>query len=114
MFLEYLTQKVYVDRSVKDYITKIVDATRYPEKYISPDYAKYITMGGSTRASIAFMECGKANALMHGRTYVTPDDIKELAYRILRHRITLSFAATANNIKVETIIDEIMKAVPTP
>lgn len=114
VFLEYLTSKVYIDNSVKEYITKIVDATRYPDKYINHDYAKYITMGGSTRASIAFMECGKANALMHGRTYVTPDDIKELAHRILRHRITLSFAATANNIKVETIIDEIMKAIPTP
>ena len=114
MFLEYLTKKVYLDNSVKQYITNIVDATRYPEKYINREYAKYITMGASTRASIAFMECGKANALMHGRTYVTPDDIKELAYRILRHRITLSFAATANNIKVENIIDEIMRAVPTP
>ena len=114
MFLEYLTKKVYIDNSVKNYIANIVDATRYPDKYISADYAKYVTMGASTRASISFMECGKANALMHGRTYVTPDDIKELARRILRHRLTLSFAATANNVKVEDVIDEIMRAVPTP
>ena len=60
------------------------------------------------------MECGKAMALIHGRSYVTPDDIKALAVRILRHRITLSFAAEANGIKVETIINEIMKKVPAP
>ena len=71
-------------------------------------------MGASTRASIAFMECGKACALMSGRDYVTPDDIKKIATRILRHRIALSFAATANDVKVETIIEEIMKKVPAP
>ena len=71
-------------------------------------------MGASTRASIAFMECGKANALMHGRGYVTPDDIKEIAIRVLRHRIALSFAASANNVRVEDIINEIMMKVPAP
>ena len=114
VFLQYLTAKVYVDKNIKKYITLIVSATRNPSRFIDNEYAKYITMGASTRASIAFMECGKANALMNGRSYVTPDDIKEIAIRILRHRITLSFAATANNIKVETIINEIMRKIPTP
>jgi len=114
LFLQYLTTRVYVDKNIKKYITLIVSATRYPERFIDAEYAKYITMGASTRASIAFMECSKANALMHGRNYVTPDDIKEIAIRILRHRITLSFAAEANNIKVEDIINEIMRKIPTP
>lgn len=114
LFLQYLTSKVYVDTNIKKYITLIVSATRYPDKFISKDYAKYITMGASTRASISFMECSKANALMNGRNYVTPDDIKEIAIRILRHRITLSFAAEANGIKVEDIINEIMRKIPTP
>ena len=114
LFLQYLTTKVYVDSNIKKYITLIVSATRYPERFIGPELAKFITMGASTRASISFMECGKANALINGRNYVTPDDIKEIAIRILRHRIALSFAATANNIKVEMIINEIMRKVPTP
>ncbi len=114
IYLQYLTQKVYIDKNMKRYITEIVNVTRHPDKYLSEEYYKYITMGASTRASISFMECGKANALLHGRSFVTPDDIKEIAHRILRHRISLSFAAEANGIKVETIIDEIMKVVPTP
>ena len=114
IFLQYLTKKVYIDNNVKRYITEIVNVTRYPQNYLPEEFYKYITMGASTRASISFMECGKANALLNGRTFVTPDDVKEIAYRILRHRIALSFAAEANGIKVETIIDEILKVVPTP
>ena len=114
IYLQYLTQKVYIDKNMKRYITEIVNVTRHPENYLEERFYKYITMGASTRASISFMECGKANALLNGRTFVTPDDIKEIAYRILRHRIALSFAAEANGIKVETIIDEIMRVVPTP
>lgn len=114
LFLQYLTEKVYVDNNIKKYISLIVYATRHPEKFIDEEYAKYITMGASTRASIAFMECGKACALMNGRSYVTPDDIKKIAIRVLRHRIALSFAATANDIKVEDIIMEIMNKVPAP
>ncbi len=114
VFLQYLTKKVYIDQNVKRYITEIVNVTRHPENYLKEEFYKYITMGASTRASISFMECGKANALLNGRPFVTPDDVKEIAYRILRHRIALSFAAEANGVKVETIIDEILKVVPTP
>ena len=71
-------------------------------------------MGASTRAAIAFMEAAKAVALMNGRPYVIPDDIKQMRYSILRHRITLNFAAIADNIKVETIIDAIFNQVKTP
>ncbi len=114
IFLQYLTAKVHVDNSIKKYITLIVEATRYPEQFISEEFAQYITMGASTRASIAFMECAKAVAIIHGRSYVTPDDIKEVSIRVLRHRITLSFAAAANGVRVEDIIIEIMTRVPAP
>ncbi len=60
------------------------------------------------------MECSKALALMTGRDYVTPDDIKAVAYRVLRHRIALSFTAVAADIKQEQIIDAILEKVPTP
>ena len=71
-------------------------------------------MGSSTRGAIAFMECSKAVALMNGRTYVTPDDIKELRHSILRHRISLNFAAVADNISINKIIDAIFDSVKTP
>ena len=76
--------------------------------------AEYVITGASTRAGIAFMECSKAVALLNGRDYVTPDDVKSLKYSVLRHRISLSFAAMADNVKVEAIIDAIFEAIRTP
>ena len=89
-------------------------STRNASKVIDPNLAKYVTNGASTRASIAFMEAGKALALINGRTYVTPDDIKALSYSILRHRISLNFEALADEVKVETIIDAIISSIKVP
>lgn len=113
-FLQQLTEKVYIDESIKKYIAQIILATRFPSNYISPNLAEYVNLGSSPRGTIAFMQCSKALALINGRTHVIPEDIKELSYSILRHRISLNFAAMADGITVEQIIDEIMKAVPTP
>lgn len=113
-YLQELSKKVYIDEAVKKYIISIVYATRNPSKIISPELAKYITNGASTRASISFMEAGKALALINRRTYVTPDDIKSLSYGILRHRIALNFEAIADEVKVETIIDAIINSIKTP
>ncbi len=113
-YLQKLTKKVYIDNSIKQYIANIIFTTRYPQHYIGEKLASYIDLGSSTRGSIAFMECSKALALMKGRSYVTPDDIKELRYEILRHRISLNFSALADNITVEQIIDAIFGAIPTP
>lgn len=113
-FLQELTKKVYIDDSIKKYVVEIIDATRKPEDYISKDLAKYVTMGASTRGSIAFMDAAKAVALIRGRSYVIPDDIKSLRYNILRHRIALNYAAVADEVDVETIIDAIIGAIKTP
>lgn len=113
-YLQGIAKKVYIDESVKKYIAQIILATRKPENYIDKNLADYINLGASTRGAIAFMECSKVVALMNGRTHVTPDDIKELRYSILRHRISLNFSAIADNITVEQIIDSIFGAVPTP
>ena len=114
LFLQKTAKLIYVDQNIKRYITELVNATRYPQNYIAPELCKYVTMGASTRASISFLECAKAVALMNGRSYVTPDDVKVVAFRVLRHRITLSFAALAENVSSEVIIDAILKVVPTP
>ena len=113
-FLQELSKKVYIDEAVKKYLISIVYATRNVSKVIEPELAKYVTNGASTRASIAFMEASKALALVNGRTYVTPDDIKALSYSILRHRITLNFEAIADEVQVETIIDAIIASIKAP
>ncbi len=113
-FLQQLTDKVYIDESIKKYISQIILATRFPQNYIDKNLAEYINLGASTRGSLAFMQCAKALALINGRTHVIPEDIKDLRYGVLRHRISLNFSAVADNVSVEQIIDSIFGAVPTP
>ncbi|MBR6136966.1 MAG: MoxR family ATPase [Bacilli bacterium] len=113
-YLQKMTEQVYIDDSIKTYIGQIILATRHPENYIDKNLAEYINLGSSPRGSIAFMQSSKALALMKGRTYVTPDDIKELRYSVLRHRLSLNFSAVADGVSVETIIDALVGAVPTP
>lgn len=113
-FLQQLTDRVYIDDSIKSYISQIVLATRFPQNYIDKKLAEYVELGASTRGSIAFMQCAKALALINGRTNVIPEDIKDLRYGVLRHRISLNFSAIADNVSVEQIIDSIFGAVPTP
>lgn len=114
VFLQGLCKRVYIAPQVKKYIVDIVQATRMADRVLPPDLAGYVEMGASTRAAIAFMEVSKAVALLNGRNYVTPDDVKALRYSILRHRIALNFAAIADGIKVEMIIDAIIGAVLAP
>ena len=114
LYLQELVQRVYMDDAIKKYIIAIVNATRYPSKYISPELAEYITMGASTRGAIALMEISKAVALMRCRNYVTPEDVKVLAISVLGHRITLNYAATADGVSEAQIIDAIIGAIQTP
>lgn len=113
-YLQYLCKNVYVDEAIKKYIVDIVRATREANKILPPNLAQYIEMGASTRAAIAFMEAAKAVALINGRNYVTPDDVKAMRHEILRHRIMLNFSAIADGVKPEVIIDAILGKVATP
>ncbi|MCQ2466984.1 MAG: MoxR family ATPase [Clostridia bacterium] len=113
-YLQSLCKNVYVDDAIKKYIVDIVRATREADKILPPELSQYIQMGASTRAAIAFMEAAKAVALVNGRGYVTPEDVKFMRYSILRHRIMLNFSALADGVKVETLIDAIIGKVPTP
>ena len=114
VFLQNLGKRVYMDPAIKKYIVDIVSATRYAEQYIGKELAGYITLGASTRAAIAFMDAAKAMALINGRNYVTPDDVKAMRHSVLRHRVILNFAAVADGVQEETIIDAIFGAVVTP
>lgn len=114
LYLQELTKKVYVDDAVKAYIVAIVNATRNAGKSINPELAKYVQFGASPRASISLQQASRAIALLNGRAYVVPDDVKYIRYSVLRHRIILNFEAIADQIKSEAIIDAIFNAVPTP
>lgn len=113
-FLQNLCKKVYIDPVLKKYIVDIVQVSRNVHQFLSPELAQYVSMGASTRAAIAFMEVAKAVALINGRTYCTPEDVISMRYAILGHRIMLNFAAMADGIKEETIVDAIIGAVKTP
>lgn len=114
VYLQELCERVYIDPAIKKYIVDIVQASRHTDKILRPELSQYVAMGASTRAAIAFMEVAKAVALMGGRRYCVPDDVKALRYSVLRHRIMLTFAAVADDVKPETIIDAIFASVKTP
>ena len=112
--LQNITSRIYCDDVLKLYISSIVSATRYPDKFLQPQLRGYVGLGASPRASIAFMKMSKAIALMQGRVFVTPDDVKLVARQVLRHRISLKYMAAADGITVETIIDSLLASVHTP
>ncbi len=114
LYLQQQLKKVYIDTSIKQYIVNIITATRNPGKVISPDLARYVEYGASPRGSITLMQVARALALMNGRDYVTPDDVKQMRYSALRHRITLNFEAVADNVHPEAVIDAIFSAVLAP
>ena len=114
LFLQNISKKVYIDPAVKRYIVDIVQASRNTRQLIHPNLSQYVTMGASSRAAITFMAVSKSVALLNGRNYVTPDDVRAMRYEVLRHRIMLNFAAVADGVQEETIIDAIIGAVRTP
>jgi len=114
VYLQQLVKKVYVDESIKKYIVGIINGTRWPAKVIAPDLARYVENGASPRGSITLMQVARALALIKGRDYVTPDDVKQMRYSALRHRIILNFEAVADNVHQEAVIDAIFAAVLAP
>ncbi len=109
--IQSILNKVYLSRKVEEYIIRIIDATRRPEKY-GIELGKYIDFGSSPRGSISLYIAGKAHALITGKTYVSPQDIKAVALRVLRHRIILNYEGEAEEITTDEIIKEILKKVP--
>ena len=106
--------QVFVDDKVRDYIVDLVHATRSPREAGISSLDGMIEIGASPRASISWMKAAKAHALIGGRTYVTPHDVKSLAGDILRHRIALSFEAEAEGKDSDHIIAEILDGILVP
>ncbi|MBN2101263.1 MAG: MoxR family ATPase [Candidatus Aenigmarchaeota archaeon] len=110
--IQDVVKYIHISRELKEYIVNIVDATRHPEEHGLAEEKKYIQYGGSPRASIFLCLSAKATALLNGRIFVTPEDIKSVAKEVLRHRIILNYEGKARNISTDDVIDEIIKKVP--
>jgi len=108
--LQKQAKEVFTSPAIEDYIVKIAGETRSKDF----DYAKYISYGASPRASIALYIASKAEALMHGRSYVTPQDVRVVAFPVLRHRIILNYEAEAEKISTDKIIKHILSKVTAP
>jgi MoxR-like ATPase len=109
-----VVDEIYIDEKIHRYILDIVFATREPESYDLADLADLIQMGASPRASIFLAMTSKAKAFIEGRGYVTPEDIREVMWDILRHRIILTFEAEAEEVTVEQIIRRTIDKVEVP
>ena len=108
-------KEVYCDEKVGDYILDIVFATREPENVKGLESLKeQIQVGASPRATLALNKAARANALVNGRAYATPQDVKAVVYDVLRHRILLTYEAEAENITSDKIIDKILSVIPVP
>jgi len=111
--LQTSARKIFIEDKIIQYITEIIQATRFPKAYNLP-LEHLIQYGASPRASIAFANVARARALMKGRTNVVPEDIKTIAFPILRHRIILTYHAEAEGITSEEIISKILATVKVP
>lgn len=111
--IQEIVKRVYVHPKIKKYITQIVEATR-PSENNESKTKKYVMWGASPRASINLYIAARANALLNKRAYVTPQDIKDVAYNVLRHRIILNYQGQIDNIKTEDIIKNILNKIKVP
>tara|TARA_A100001037_G_C15127415_1_gene626954 strand:+ start:607 stop:1608 length:1002 start_codon:yes stop_codon:yes gene_type:complete len=105
---------IYMDEKIEKYILDIIFATRYPEKYGLKNISDMIAYGASPRASINLSAASKAYAFIKRRGYVIPEDVRALCHDVLRHRITLTYEAEAENITTEEIITTILNGIEIP
>ena len=111
--MQKFNEEIYADNVILKYVASIVDATRNPSKY-ELDLENIIEFGASPRASIWLIRAAKANAMINGRGYVIPEDIKQIAHEVLRHRLILTFEAEADEINSDKVIDIILEKIASP
>ena len=106
--------QVFVDDKVKRYVVDLVGATRDPKAAGMPQLAPLIENGASVRASINLVKVAKANAVLAGRSYISPHDVKSIAHDVLRHRVLLTYEAEAQGKNADAVIETILENVPVP
>ena len=105
---------IYMDDKVKDYVLDVVAATRRPDEFRMKELKPLIECGASPRASINLCLAARANAFLAGRGYVTPQDVKDIAFEVMRHRIILTYEAEAEETTSDDIVRKILESVPVP
>ena len=112
--MQEVVKMIYIDDQVKQYILNLVRATRDPAAFGMKDLMPLIEYGASPRASIYLGLGARAMAFLQGRGYVTPQDVKDIAYDVLRHRVILTYEAEAEQMTSEDVIKTILNTVPVP
>ncbi len=112
--LQGLVQKIHVAEKVRRYLVQVVFATRQPTEYGFKDIAQHIAYGASPRASIALERAARVNAILEGRSFVTPQDVKDVGADILRHRLLLSYEAEADGVTSEAIVRKVFDRIDVP
>ncbi len=112
--IAHLAASVHVDEKISRYIVQVVTATRRPGDFRLPSLAPHIAYGASPRATLALAHVAKGHAFIQGRAYVIPEDVKAVAYDVLRHRLVLSYEAAAEQMTADRVIDQVLGAVPVP
>lgn len=108
-----LVNQIFIDPAIRQYIVQIIHATRHPSE-VDPSLKHFIRSGASPRGTINLALTARALAYMHQRAFVTPQDIKDIAVDVLRHRILLTYEAEAENVSADSIIERILHKIPVP
>ncbi len=111
--MQSFNKKIYADDKIKEYVAEIVDATRNPKDY-GLDIDSYVEYGASPRASLWLILASKAHAMLNGRGYVKPEDVRAIAHDVLRHRILLTYEAEAEEKTSDEMITRILDKVRVP
>src|SRR4051812_32192249 len=106
--------ELYMDQKIVDYIVDVVRATREPQKLGLHDLRQLVAYGASPRASIYLAQAARAHAFLRGRAYVVPEDVKDMAKDVLRHRVLLTFEAEAEDVKADDVIAKVLEHVAVP
>ncbi|MEV4011889.1 AAA family ATPase [Nonomuraea angiospora] len=112
--LQRRAEEVFVHHAVAEYAVRLVYATRDPDRFGVEDVRRLLAFGASPRATLGLLAAGRALALMRGRDYVLPEDVRDLAHDVMAHRLVLSFDALADGVAPRQIVDRVLAAVPLP
>lgn len=112
--LQQAVDKVYVDPALIEYAVRMVTATRQPKGVGLPDLQRYLMFGASPRASINLILTARALAFVRGRNYVLPQDVLDMAFDVIRHRLVLSYEALSDNVSADDILKRILDRLPIP
>ena len=112
--LQKAADQVYVDPALVEYAVKLVTATRHPQLVGQGELASFLTFGASPRASINLILAARALAFVRGRNYALPQEVRDLAPDVIRHRLVLSYEALADNVSPDELVNQIVDSVPVP